>query len=383
MEKIPFSVGIECETCVPCQDFELARARLMSFWEDTCDGSIRPPEEYLGVEFVSGVLRDEDIKNALVLFEKTANEFGFVTNNSCGTHIHIGVPDYMQATFGQDKFLATKKAILTYLLVEPILFAMTDHDRLNCGFCRPITNNVIFTNIMAANPKDLHKFLISLFSSRYMAVNFHAIKKHYTWEFRIPSGQSSTVEIYNYIVFLSRLIEVGATLSNKTIRAISKMSVESILTDILDLPENIALSIINQIIKFGNDRPCGLNHQTFINNVITARPWNYIPINSEIQRKKNNIKQLKRKRRALKTSEGLIISYALQTYIKQHPNPFFIQEWFGIYKYLKPDNFMRTISSLLAQDHADPVWIEIRRQTNKMFLNTPDKSVPRRTIKRS
>lgn len=64
-------------------------------WKAESDSSIRPMSGYMGIEFVSPILKGTAGINAVIEMVRFLNEIGAKVNSSCGCHVTIGVRSLM------------------------------------------------------------------------------------------------------------------------------------------------------------------------------------------------------------------------------------------------------------------------------------------------
>lgn len=171
-----------------------------TYWKVVSDSSISGGN---GNEIVSPVLFGldgiEQIKKASIALNKA----GAKINNSCGFHVHFGITDL---TIDNIKHLAK-----THIAIEDKFDSIVPDSRRknNNTYCKSITS--IATNKTLAinkinNSTSISNF-ISLFTSRYVKMNFQAYTRQGTVEFRQHSGTTTFSKIKNWILICARMIE--------------------------------------------------------------------------------------------------------------------------------------------------------------------------------
>lgn len=163
------------------------------FWKVHEDGSLRNN----GREFVSIPISASYANAALFLLFRGINaqhEFSKRTS----IHIHMNARD-----LSVDKVLGI---LLTYHVVEPLLFKFVGGNRHNNIFCVPWTNSEIFAMVMnSIIQKDIAGVIPHLAAARYSALNLAALAKFGTLEFRHLPGMSDVRRIVNWINLLLSL----------------------------------------------------------------------------------------------------------------------------------------------------------------------------------
>ena len=169
-------------------------------WKVVSDSSINGGN---GNEIVSPVLFGLDginqIKKATIALNKT----GAKVNNSCGFHVHFGITDL---TIDNIKNLAK-----THIAIEDKFDSIVPDSRRknNNSYCKSLTS--IATNktlaINKINDATSISNFISIFTSRYVKMNFQSYTRQGTVEFRQHSGTTTFSKIKNWILICARMIE--------------------------------------------------------------------------------------------------------------------------------------------------------------------------------
>ena len=223
-----------------------------------------------GIELISRVLKPEDLDGALRTAEEILRRGGGVPTIRCGTHIHVNMTDFrLKELFNH--------AVL-YTLVEPTLFKLFADGREQSHFCVPVwtqtTLGKSFYNDIgrlrrgipvpekkvakklkmynptgaqvemmmmdegfhggAARPNNI---LTLVNSSKYSAVNFHALQTHGTIEYRMFRGTANMAAVRRWVNTLLR-IRAAALEDEDPLQIIERYEVEGLpaLLNRLEIP---------------------------------------------------------------------------------------------------------------------------------------------------
>ena len=169
-------------------------------WKVVSDSSISGGN---GNEIVSPVLFGLDGINQIKKATIALNKAGAKVNNSCGFHVHFGITDL---TIDNIKNLAK-----THIEIENKFDSIVPNSRRlnNNNYCKSLTsiaNNktLAINKINSAN--SISEF-ISIFTSRYVKMNFQSYNRQGTVEFRQHSGTTTFSKIKNWILICARMID--------------------------------------------------------------------------------------------------------------------------------------------------------------------------------
>jgi len=205
-DEITFGVEIECN--VPRDIMEqydisvggyrrghrLMHSELRPFnsWTASNDQSVRSPDGYRSVEFVSPVLKGKEGIDNLHAFVSLLNEWGVTANTSCGVHVHVG----LESIIGRDKSSGEIATYLNKLLKlvskhEHGIYALINstfrlgYTRGHTNYCRSIkTREAEFAK--TTGREELSFTELRSLSERYRSVNLQRIF--------VNSGSSRTIE---------------------------------------------------------------------------------------------------------------------------------------------------------------------------------------------
>ena len=208
------SFGIELETYGASRDrliqeFRTAGLTLVSesynhdtrnYWKVVTDASITGGD---GNEIVSPVLYGiegiEQIKKACIAL----NRAGAQINNSCGFHVHFGISDLSLDNI--------KNLAKNHIEMENSFDSIVPASRRlnNNTYCKSLTS-IASTKTLAISKMDaatsIREF-VSIFTTRYVKMNFQSYTRQGTVEFRQHSGTTTFSKIKNWILICARLIE--------------------------------------------------------------------------------------------------------------------------------------------------------------------------------
>ena len=250
------------------------------FWEITEDGSLRKiKDDSVSLELrfkypLSGIA----LEKALVSLKKyLAAEKDIVCSLRTGLHVHLDVRDLSVTQI--------KNILITYLIVEKILYRYCGDDRENNVFCLPIYKT----------PEVLQKFSLAAFqdpitfktavshSWKYSGLNLLSIWKKGSIEFRQHSATTNIEEIIYWINLIYSITKYGLSLNYKVDKLIEYAATnDSILDDIFgNYIKGLDLSNLRADLDVGIESVLCLQ-----NNFMSSVYSNYISNNKEKKIKK-------------------------------------------------------------------------------------------------
>lgn len=206
-----FTYGIEIETTVPkakrmsigtCSQPKQVRG-CPTGWMSKTDSSIHPSNSYKGVEVISPVLQGLD---GIKQIEQTTNKLqalGAVANDSCGFHVHVGLPKQFYID-GCQKENETQEYLANLIAWagkhELALYASTGTiTRVGNSYCGSIQMRYNLSDIRT--PNNLRE-TFNRHRERCNVLNIINIFDNYrpdTIEFRVFPGTIDFVSIQGYI----------------------------------------------------------------------------------------------------------------------------------------------------------------------------------------
>ena len=208
-----FTYGIEIETTVP-------KAKRMSIgtyagpkqirgcpagWVGKTDSSILPAYNYKGVEITSPVLQGLDGMQQIAKVTDKLQTMGAVSNNSCGFHVHVGLPKKCYGNGYRDE-VETKKFLINLVSWtgkhELGLYASTGNiTRVGNIYCNSVQERYKLETIREEPPSYLED-TFHTHEERYNVLNIINLFNSYrpdTVEFRVFPGTINLVDIQGYI----------------------------------------------------------------------------------------------------------------------------------------------------------------------------------------
>jgi hypothetical protein len=150
-------------------------------WNNIADGSLRNN----GREFVSIPVRGDDVSFAInqlhLKLTKDKTCIGHEFTDRTSVHVHVNARDM--------EIEQIKNLIITYLVVEPLLYSFVGGDRAKNIFCVPVVEshlNRLVSNLLAANDKYFVNNLRNWY--KYTGFNLLPLLKYGTIEFRHMVG---------------------------------------------------------------------------------------------------------------------------------------------------------------------------------------------------
>lgn len=182
VEKATY-VGVEIEA-----ENIVRRVRMTSlYWEDKQDGSLRNN----GREFITVPIKVSRLEQALThLFydmERVAIKPDFSPRTSIHVHMNVRTLNLQQL----------ETLILTYMVVEKVLFKWVGNERIDNIFCIPLYN----IDVSASLPRAMQN-IHELRWSKYTALNLAPILDRGTVEFRHLHGTKSVARIMMWVNFM-------------------------------------------------------------------------------------------------------------------------------------------------------------------------------------
>lgn len=171
-------------------------AGLPDGWKAMRDSSISAGPNHYGAEIVSPVLKGNDGIRQIKTVLAWLREKGARINNSTGFHVHVGWTDTGK---GLDRLVALVARH------EKGFFAATGTKRReNANWCRPIANDVNFTDRF----KDKRRGA-TILSNRYFSLNLRnfAYGNKPTVEFRLFAGTLNTTKVLGYVSLCLGIVE--------------------------------------------------------------------------------------------------------------------------------------------------------------------------------
>jgi hypothetical protein len=127
--------------------------------------------------------------------------YSWEVDSSAGLHIHVDANDFDNDDF--DKMLMFTTGI------EPIIYSMTSYYRFSgTSYCKPLTycRNAVKTKLSGGNPNP-YRYGRLFSDTRYMGLNYEAISKHGTIEFRYFYPQEDAETVEKYVELMTKAVD--------------------------------------------------------------------------------------------------------------------------------------------------------------------------------
>jgi len=143
-----------------------------------------------------------------------------MTNQSCGTHVHIGIPEG-RSRDGNTKQVEERLKLLTYFYVvfEPVIRSLLPMHRNKNNYCIPLrpSDTHRYTELDNVTKKPAGIFAEKEFSkyysaggcgTRYYGINFASLYEHGTLEIRYHEGTINADNILHWIALHSAIVDL-------------------------------------------------------------------------------------------------------------------------------------------------------------------------------
>lgn len=200
------AIGVEIEN----EFLEPVELPIVKNWRVTADGSLR----YYGYEFVSAPLVYNDVLRSVDELSLAIAEIRHKPTDSIrtSTHVHFDMRDVSA--------IDVIKFALTYWILEELLSDFAGRGRKGNLFCLRLKDAEVVANFVIEALQGVHIKDNALFSEnfRYGSVNFAALKKFGTLEFRLMRGTFNKTLLKTWITALYNIKKFSE--SFKTIDAL-------------------------------------------------------------------------------------------------------------------------------------------------------------------
>lgn len=207
------------------------------------DCSIHPPSGWqAAVEFRTSPLRGLVGENLLIETCDTMQKLGFGVNDSCGTHCHIGVPEYTKGTKKAQERL--RLLVLMYTIFDPCIRCLLPQIRRNGRFCEAFSV-LGFADLEQATKKPCGKFAKEKYFnklgkrfSKYNGINFSSLTDYGTIEIRYHEGSIDAPRLIHWIALHTAIIDLvmDGDITEKQILSFGKYDdVKELLNGLLEI----------------------------------------------------------------------------------------------------------------------------------------------------
>lgn len=190
-------MGIELEA----EGVYIADNSVLAFagWRTEIDGSLRRD----GREFVlAAPLSGSALTRAIhtLYAARTQSIVNFQTSPRAGTHVHIN---------WQDNTVASAASLIALMYcIEPLVYAWADEDRAWCSYCNPLSDigSTVMASLLNLDEYTDDMWLMSEVADgrvgRYFGLNFAALSKYGTMEFRYFPSTTSAADMVKWVKFV-------------------------------------------------------------------------------------------------------------------------------------------------------------------------------------
>lgn len=206
-----FGVELECFTRTQTNS-DVARFLYHKSFDTDSDGSIREDSGYqVDREIKTCILRGAEGEHELQKTCDILRSLDFKTNSSCGTHVHIGIPEYNHREMPEKTDEALRNLVLFYTIFDPAVRALLPYERRNTYYARPFgLRGLIKLDKKNKKPIDeSEKKLSSLsFRGKYYGINFSPLTEQKTVEIRYHEGTLDGERLTHWIALHTAIVDL-------------------------------------------------------------------------------------------------------------------------------------------------------------------------------
>lgn len=216
-----FGVELECTTNTYLKR-SIADFLINPNYEADSDGSVS------GVcrEYKTPVLQNKAGEDSLMETCAMLQDVGFYTNSTCGTHVHIGVPESKDPSSSAEDQEHLKNLLIFYKTIDPMVNMLLPRTRRNNRFARPmdmIYSGAHINKLKADKRFDFFWFKtaddasLKAFKSRscygeeridrYSGINFNSLSIRGTLEVRYHQGTLDAPTLIHWIGFHAGIVD--------------------------------------------------------------------------------------------------------------------------------------------------------------------------------
>lgn len=268
--------GVELESIGPGS----IRSNIPIGWEYASDSSIRSTSDCpYNAEIKTSILSSQkDEKTFTTFLNKMTGNYGWQTNTSCGTHVHIGIPEANNSTLKVEAKLKT--LVMFYTVFEPVIRCLLTADRRGSRYCAPMTKRFVAIDQIEKQLHEKQRNVKKLEQLMYLTedperiasqkrnhsyggrngINFQSVYYRGTLEIRYHEGSLDPERLLHWIALHSAIIELcmsGGITNEKILNYSSIKEVSSLLTTLLLLTKKY---LCKSTIKYTLERFNALKH---------------------------------------------------------------------------------------------------------------------------
>lgn len=179
-------------------------------WKVVTDGSVSDRHGRGAGELVSPILSGLDGLQNIVRTVTALNNAGATVNRSCGLHVHVGADGLTVADLAH---IAVRYAAFEQVIDSWMPASRRASVNQYCASMRYVLERSSYDSVSAyiRNMSSARNAsgLAAVFYNRYQKVNYQALTRQNTVEFRQHSGTCNAEKIVNWIVFLLGFVETS------------------------------------------------------------------------------------------------------------------------------------------------------------------------------
>ena len=257
--KRTFGVELEC-LCESRDKYKMGLMLVPKAWGLKGDGSIRGSNTR---EIITCPMYGKGGEEMLTFGCDTLRSMDYLTNTSCGSHCHIGIPEALKNWVGaKDKLLEKRLKLLAmfYTVFDPVMLCMLPKERRTNGYCSPLGNRVVsidkttkelfgrfkekegFTSAITGYDdtkiaKDNLRASRGICGDRY-GINFGSIYYRGTIEIRYHEGTLDAERLIHWIAFHSAIVDTclaGAITEDQVLSYAKIEKVQKLFSALMDI----------------------------------------------------------------------------------------------------------------------------------------------------
>lgn len=205
LDTLGFTIGIELETISTGKPVKTCSESVTYNVGAKSDGSIRG----LGTEWITTPTNNNNTYEVVKELCSYLNTNGFVANDSCGFHLHIG----SNKEFTKDNLY---KIYLTYNIFKNALLKTVHPSRENNTYCKTNLFSLSTTKMLLNEwcpENDVKYSVLAREFTRYSFVNFASLAKYGTIEIRVHEGTTDFNSVINWVRINTQLVRFAISKS--------------------------------------------------------------------------------------------------------------------------------------------------------------------------
>lgn len=208
-------------------------------------------------EYKSPILQNKAGEDSLMETCAMLQRVGFRTNSSCGTHVHIGVPEAKEPKIDINMQERLKNLLLFYTVFDPCIYFLLPPSRRENRFCYPMKH--MYSNSHISKLKADKRFDFFWYATtdedrirelkgmnrhgeqridRYCGINFNSLSLRGTLEIRYHQGTLDAPKLLTWIDFHTGIVDyvLNGSITEEQIESMKSIKDErEMLVTLLDL----------------------------------------------------------------------------------------------------------------------------------------------------